>query len=122
MANSKWIQFIRSFAKANNMTFGCALSHPECSRQYKQQNNIQKNRKTVKNNELDMNRLSSKSSRKSSKKSSRKSSIESLGHYLARIKTQSPRQSKLKTQRQRIRKIANDLNIDINVSEIPIVN
>jgi hypothetical protein len=44
-----------------------------------------------------------------------------LDHYLARIKTQSPRQSntKLKTQRQRIRKIANDLNIDINVSEIP---
>jgi hypothetical protein len=103
MANSKWIQFIRSFAKANNMTFGCALSHPECSRQYRQQNNIQKTRKNVKSlsnsynkyNKLETNRLSRKSPQKSQSN------------------------TKTKTQRQRIREIANDLNIDINVSEIP---
>jgi small-conductance mechanosensitive channel len=129
MANSKWIQFIRTFAKANNMTFGCALSDPECSRQYRQQNNIQKNRKTVKNKSniydehaFDLERLSSKSSRKSLRKSS-KSSIESLYNYLARIKTNSPPKSqsntKTKTQRQRIKEIANNLNIDINVNEIP---
>jgi hypothetical protein len=60
MANSKWIQFIRSFAKANNMTFGCALSDPECSRQYRQQNNIQKHRKTVKSKSPQKNQSNTK--------------------------------------------------------------
>jgi hypothetical protein len=130
MANSKWIQFIRSFAKANNMTFGCALSDPECSRQYREENNIQKNRKTVKTKSnsydehaFDLERLSSKSSRKSSRKSSSLFSVESFDNYLARIKTKSPPKSKsntkAKTQRQRIKEIANHLNIDINVNEIP---
>ena len=103
MANSKWIQFIRSFAKANNMTFGCALSHPECSRQYREQNNIQKNRKTVKNSSNSYNKYNKSETNRLSRKSPQKSQSN----------------TKTKTQRQRIREIANDLNIDINVSEIP---
>lgn len=32
---SAWIQHIRDFAKANNKSYGCALSDPECSRTYR---------------------------------------------------------------------------------------
>ena len=103
MANTKWIQFIRNFAKANNMTFGCALSHPECSRQYRQQNNIQKTRKNVKSLSNSYNKYNKSETNRLSRKSPQKSQSN----------------TKTKTQRQRIREIANDLNIDINVSEIP---
>jgi hypothetical protein len=32
---SKWIEHIRDFAKRNNLTYGCALSDPKCSEEYR---------------------------------------------------------------------------------------
>jgi len=31
---SKWIEHIKSWAKQNNKSFGCALSDPQCSEDY----------------------------------------------------------------------------------------
>jgi hypothetical protein len=35
---SKWIEHIRDFAKRNNLTYGCALSDPKCSEEYRIKN------------------------------------------------------------------------------------
>ena len=32
---SRWIQHIKDFAAKNNLSYGCALSNPECSRTYR---------------------------------------------------------------------------------------
>jgi len=32
---SVWVQHIKDFASANNLSYGCALSDPECSRTYR---------------------------------------------------------------------------------------
>jgi hypothetical protein len=32
---SKWVEHIRDFAKRNNLTYGCALSDPKCSEEYR---------------------------------------------------------------------------------------
>ena len=35
---NKWIEHIKSFAKAHNISYGCALSNPECLATYKSKN------------------------------------------------------------------------------------
>ena len=35
---SKWTDFVKDFARRNNMTYGCALSDPACSKEYKEHN------------------------------------------------------------------------------------
>ena len=32
---SRWIEFVREWAKKNNMTYSCALSQPQCSQEYR---------------------------------------------------------------------------------------
>jgi len=32
---SKWVEHIKDFAKRNNLTYGCALSDPKCSEEYR---------------------------------------------------------------------------------------
>ena len=35
---SKWVEHIKDFAKRNNLTYGCALSDPKCSEEYRIKN------------------------------------------------------------------------------------
>lgn len=35
---SKWTDFVKDFARRNNMTYGCALSNPDCSKEYRDKN------------------------------------------------------------------------------------
>ena len=35
---SKWTDFVKDFARRNNMTYGCALSNPACSSEYRDKN------------------------------------------------------------------------------------
>jgi hypothetical protein len=30
-----WVEHIKSFAKQNNLSYGCALSNPKCKQSYK---------------------------------------------------------------------------------------
>jgi hypothetical protein len=53
MAN-KWVEHIKKWAKANNSTYGCALSNPKCKEDYKkskeepkQEEKIQKIQKAI---------------------------------------------------------------------------
>lgn len=32
---SKWVEFVKLYAKKNNKAYGCALSDPKCSEEYK---------------------------------------------------------------------------------------
>lgn len=43
-----WIEHIKKFAKANNTTFGCALSNPKCKETYKKPSQIQTKQPTFK--------------------------------------------------------------------------
>ena len=36
---SKWIDHIKSYAKQHGLSYGCALSDPNCSKTYKEKNN-----------------------------------------------------------------------------------
>jgi hypothetical protein len=31
---SKWIEHVKAFAKANKMTYGCAMADPKCKMSY----------------------------------------------------------------------------------------
>lgn len=35
MPPSRWVVFVKEFAARNNLSYGCALSMPECSREYR---------------------------------------------------------------------------------------
>jgi len=35
---SKWTDFVKDFARRHNLTYGCALSDPACSKEYKEHN------------------------------------------------------------------------------------
>lgn len=39
---SRWIDFVKEFAKKKNITYGCALSMPECSQQYRKKYGVNK--------------------------------------------------------------------------------
>ena len=43
-----WIEHIKKFAKANNTTFGCALSNPKCKETYKKPSQTQTKQPTFK--------------------------------------------------------------------------
>lgn len=32
---SRWVEFVKEFARKNNLSYGCALSKPECSAEYR---------------------------------------------------------------------------------------
>jgi hypothetical protein len=36
---TKWTEFVKQFAKKNSMSYGCAMSNPMCSKQYKEMKN-----------------------------------------------------------------------------------
>ena len=36
---NKWIEHIKAFAKAHNISYGCALSNPKCLATYKSKKN-----------------------------------------------------------------------------------
>jgi len=46
-----WTEHIKDFAKRNNMTYGCALSDPKCSAEYKEKRPPKLNKKEQKENE-----------------------------------------------------------------------
>jgi hypothetical protein len=39
---SKWIEFVKKWAKDNNITYGCAMSKPECKNAYHKKYDTQK--------------------------------------------------------------------------------
>ena len=39
---SRWIEFVREWAKKNNMTYSCALSQPKCSQEYRAKYGVSK--------------------------------------------------------------------------------
>lgn len=47
---SKWIEFIKQWAKDNNTTYGCAMSQPECKNDYHKKYNTPKYQKYMKKN------------------------------------------------------------------------
>ena len=39
MSSNKWVDHIKAFAKQNGLSYGCALSDPNCSKTYKEKQN-----------------------------------------------------------------------------------
>jgi hypothetical protein len=39
---TNWTEFVKKFAKDNNTTYGCALSNPDCSAEYRQKYGVKK--------------------------------------------------------------------------------
>jgi hypothetical protein len=54
---NKWITFVREWSNRNNMSYGCALSKPECSAEYRRKNPkkpTKKQQRTRENEEKEM--------------------------------------------------------------------
>ena len=69
---SRWIEFVREWAKKNNMTYSCALSQPQCSQEYRAKYGDRKKLPAKKEKELmgaeDINRAKPKKPKKPKKK------------------------------------------------------
>ena len=67
---NKWVEHIKAFAKAHNISYGCALSNPECLASYKAKKNTKETHttKNITKDRFEKNKEMTKMLRETSKK------------------------------------------------------
>jgi hypothetical protein len=65
---SKWIEFVKEWSKDNNLTYGCAMSKPECKNAYHKKYDTQKYQKERKEKETEQMGAEDKASKEMKKR------------------------------------------------------
>jgi hypothetical protein len=90
-----WVAFVKEYSKNNNISYGCAISKPECKEQYYKKKDFSKNKS--KQHKENITALSSKLN----KKIVENQLVESMGMKQEDINVDIPKESKVKSKRGR---------------------